>query len=68
MRWVQRYVPEFEKYWRHYARLVGISWRVDETSIKVRGTWAYLYRCVDKEGQTIFYSANTTLSRRPSDS
>ena len=53
MRWVQRYVPEFEKYWRHYARPVGTSGRVDETSIKVRGKWAHLYRCVDKEGQPI---------------
>jgi transposase-like protein len=31
MRWVQRYVPEFEKCWQRYARPVGASWRVDET-------------------------------------
>jgi hypothetical protein len=36
MRWVQRYVPEFEKSWAHYARKVGRSWRVDETYLKVR--------------------------------
>jgi transposase-like protein len=34
LRWVQRYVPEFEKRWNHYARPVGDSWRVDETYIR----------------------------------
>jgi len=53
MRWVQRYVPEFVKQWRRYARSVGTSWRVDETYIKIKGNWVYLYRGVDKEGQTI---------------
>src|SRR6266481_6613263 len=36
LRWVQRYVPDFEKRWNQYARPVGDSWRVDETYIKVR--------------------------------
>ena len=36
MRWVQRYVPEFEKHWQRYARPVGTSWRVDETYIRSR--------------------------------
>jgi transposase-like protein len=53
LRWVQQYVPEFEKRWNHYARPVGNSWRVDETYIKVRGQWVYLYRAVDKEGRTV---------------
>jgi transposase-like protein len=53
MRWVQRYVPEFEKRWRPYVRSVGMSWRIDETYIKVKGSWGYLYRGVDKDGQTI---------------
>jgi transposase-like protein len=53
MRWVQRYVPEFEKRWQRFARSVGTSWRVDETYIKLKGKWVYLYRGVDKEGQTI---------------
>ena len=37
LRWVQRYVPDFEKRWLAYAQPVGDSWRVDETYIKVRG-------------------------------
>src|SRR5664280_3432793 len=43
MRWVQRYAPEFEKRWTRFARKVGRSWRVDETYLKVRGRWVYLY-------------------------
>ena len=39
LRWVQRYVPDFEKRWQAYARPVGDSWRVDDTCIKVRGQW-----------------------------
>jgi len=50
---VQRYVPDFEKRWNQYARVVGDSWRVDETYIKVKGEWVYLYRAVDKQGQTV---------------
>jgi transposase-like protein len=53
MRWVQRYVPEFEKSWARYACKVGRSWRIDETYLKVRGRWVYLYRAVDKEGNTV---------------
>jgi transposase-like protein len=52
LRWVQRYLPEFEKRWWRYARPVGGSWRMDETYIKVHGQWVYLYRAVDKAGQT----------------
>ena len=53
LRWVQQYVPEFEKRWNHYARPVGDSWRVDETYIKVKGQWVYLYRAVGKQGRTV---------------
>ena len=47
---------EFVKRWQPYARSVGTSWRVDETYIKLKGKWVYLYRGVDKEGQTIDFS------------
>jgi transposase-like protein len=53
LRWVQRYVPEFEKKWSRDAQPVGSSWRADETYIKVRGRWAYLHRAVDKHGLTV---------------
>jgi transposase-like protein len=53
MRWIQCYVPEFEKRWNRFARRAGRSWRVDETYVKIRGLWTYLYRAVDKEGNTV---------------
>jgi transposase-like protein len=42
MRWIQCYVPEFEKRWNRFARPAGRSWRVDETYVKIRGRWTYL--------------------------
>src|SRR3989442_1283075 len=56
LRWVQHYTPEFEKRWKRFARPVGGSWRMDETYIRVKGEWVYLYRAVDKSGETVdFY-------------
>jgi len=52
-RWVQRYAPEINKRIRQHLKLSGASYRVDETYIKVGKTCKYLYRAVDKEGQTI---------------
>src|SRR3974390_877826 len=53
MRWIERYVPEFEKRWNRFARRAGGSWRVDETYVKIKGRWTYLYRAVDKAGKTV---------------
>ena len=52
-RWVQRYAPEINKRIRQHLKMSGTSYRVDETYIKVGKTCKYLYRAVDKEGQTI---------------
>jgi len=52
-RWVIKYAPEFEKVFRRRQQPVGRSWRMDETYVKIKGKSAYLYRAVDKEGQTI---------------
>jgi len=56
-RWVQGYAPEIEArlkwYWRPRS---GVSWQVDETYVKVKGKWVYLYRGIDKYGRTFdFY-------------
>lgn len=52
-RWAVRFLPLLEKLFRKHKRQVGSSWRMDETYIKVKGTWKYLYRAVDKEGKTV---------------
>src|SRR5882757_720516 len=52
-RWIQAYAAELEKRIRPHLKLSNGSWRVDETYIKVKGRWAYLYRAVDSRGQTI---------------
>ena len=52
-RWVQAYAPELEKRIRPHLRLTNDSYRVDETYIKIKGKWKYLYRAVDSTGQTI---------------
>src|SRR6201996_5689866 len=52
-RWIQAYVVELEKRIRPYLRMSNGSWRVDETYVKVKGRWMYLYRAVDSRGQTI---------------
>jgi transposase-like protein len=56
LRWTQHFVPVVEAKFRRFAKPVGKSWRVDETYIKVKGQWVYLYRVVDKAGKTVdFY-------------
>jgi transposase-like protein len=64
LRWVQHYLPEFEKRWSRYSHPVGGSGRMDETYIKVRGSWVYLYRAVDKAGLTVdfFLSRNRDVN------
>jgi transposase-like protein len=53
LRWVQRYVPEFERRRSRFSRAVHSSWRMDDTAVSVRGGTRYLYRAVDKYGKTV---------------
>jgi putative transposase len=52
-RWSGKILPVLAAVFRRRKRPVGSSWRVDETSIRVSGQWKYLYRAVDKLGQTV---------------
>jgi putative transposase len=52
-RWVVKYSPQLEEAFHRRKRPVWVSWRMDETYIKVKGQWYDLYRAVDKYGQTI---------------
>src|SRR5271163_5017583 len=52
-RWVQNYGPELEQRLRRHLKPTNKSWRVDETYLRVRGRWCYLYRAIDSTGATI---------------
>ncbi len=52
-RWVQRFAPEFAEAARARQHVVGNRWHVDETYLKVGGTWRYLFRAIDQFGQVI---------------
>jgi transposase, IS6 family len=52
-RWIQTYAAELDKRIRPHLRMSNGSWRVDETYVRVKGRWTYLYRAVDSRGQTI---------------
>ena len=59
-RWVQRYGPELEQRVRRHLKPTNKSWRVDETYVRIKGRWCYLYRAIDSAGATIDFllSAN----------
>src|SRR5262247_322240 len=62
-RWVIKYSPQLEEAFFRRKRPVWMSWRLDETYIKVKGEWRYLYRAVDKHGQTIDFLLTEAICR-----
>ncbi len=63
-RWVQEYAPELDKRSRPYLKQTNYSWRVDETYVKVKGQWMYLYRALDSTGQTLDFYFSQRRTRR----
>jgi transposase-like protein len=63
-RWVLKYVPLLDQQFRTCKRLVGSSWRMDETYVRVKGAWKYLYRAVDKAGATVDFLLTARRDRK----
>ncbi len=63
-RWVQRFAPELERRLRRHLRPCRGPWHVDETSVRVGGSWRYLYRAVDGTGQTIDFLLSATRDKK----
>jgi transposase, IS6 family len=59
-RWVQEYAPQLEKRCRPHLKACNDSWKVDETYIKIKKVWTYLYRAVDSEGNTLEFLLSPT--------
>jgi putative transposase len=62
-RWVLQYAPQLEAAFHRRKRPVRMSWRLDETYIRVRGHWRYLYRAVDNTGHTVDFLLTTHRDR-----
>src|SRR5271154_309789 len=59
-RWALKYVPLLDEQFRARKRPVGSSWRMDETYVRIKGAWKYLYRAVDKAGATFLTQGDRT--------
>ena len=63
-RWVVKYAPLLDQQFHARKRPVGSSWRLDETYVKVKGCWKYLYRAVDKTGATLDFLLTAKRDRK----
>jgi IS6 family transposase len=60
-RWVQEYAPEISKRTKPYLKSTCDSWKLDETYVKIKGVWHYLYRAIDIEA---FWSGGIILHKK----
>jgi transposase-like protein len=67
-RWIIRYSPELLERFNRRKRAVSPNWHVDETYVRVRGQWMYLYRAIDSSGDTVEFwfseRRNLTAAKR----
>ena len=64
MRWIYQYGPELDERVRHHLKVTNNSWRVDETYVKVKRKWMYLYCAVGPEGHTIDFYLNESRDKQ----
>jgi hypothetical protein len=63
-RWALKLLPVMTWLFRPYKKAVGFKWRMDETYIRIKGQWKYLYRAVDQYGHTIDFLLTAQRCRR----
>jgi transposase, IS6 family len=67
LRWVQQYSPIINSRIKKHLNPTNDSWRVDETYIKIKGQWSYLYRAVDSDGATIDFWISKNRDKKPAE-
>jgi transposase-like protein len=63
-RWVQEYAPEIGKRIKPHLKFTCDSWKLDETYVKIKGKWHYLYRAIDKEGNTLDWMLSVNRNKQ----
>ena len=63
-RWVQEYAPEINKRMKPHLKLTCDSWKIDETYVKIKGKWHYLYRAIDKQGDTLDWMLSNQRNKK----
>jgi DDE domain len=62
--WAQEYAPEINKRTKPYLKTTCDSWKVDETYLKIKGIWHYLYRAIDKRGNTLDWMLSVNRNKQ----
>ena len=64
MRWVHEYGNRIYQIWKKKNKNVPLAWKLDETYIKVKGKWCYLYRAIDSDGYTLDFQLRKTRNHQ----